>query len=82
MTTRNGESMDQGTAAAVASEVVKASPAVGANAWLWLTHHDINWFVALATLIYIGLQAYVLVRDRIFRDEREPRRRARAKTAS
>ncbi|MGT2474571.1 hypothetical protein [Paraburkholderia terrae] len=28
-------------------------------------HHDINWWVAVATLIYVGLQGYVLVRDKL-----------------
>jgi hypothetical protein len=44
---------------------------VGANYWLWFTSHDINWYVAAATIVYIGLQAYVLVRDKIVRRERE-----------
>lgn len=51
----------------VVASAVKASPAVGVNAWLWFTSHDINWYVALATLAYILLQAYVLVRDKVLR---------------
>lgn len=49
----------------IASSVLKTGPAVGANFWLWLNSHDINWFVAMATLIYIALQGYVLVRDKL-----------------
>lgn len=55
------------TQEAAAGEALKSVPAVGANAWLWLTNHNLNWWVALATLIYIALQAYVLVRDKILR---------------
>lgn len=50
------------------SSVVKAAPPVGANWWLWLQAHDINWWVALATLVYIGLQSYYLVRNKGMRD--------------
>lgn len=42
-------------------------PPIGANFWIWLTSHDINWLVALATLIYISLQVYVLARDKLIR---------------
>lgn len=51
----------------IAASAVKVSPAVGANAWLWLTGHDINWYVAAATLAYVLLQGYVLVRDKVLR---------------
>lgn len=51
----------------IASSVAKATPPVGANFWIWLTSHDINWLVALATLIYISLQVYVLARDKLIR---------------
>jgi len=37
---------------------------LGSNVWLWLQSHDINWWVALATLGYIGLQAYYLIRTK------------------
>jgi hypothetical protein len=30
---------------------------------LWLTTHDINWWVAVATIAYIGLQAYYLIQE-------------------
>jgi hypothetical protein len=49
----------------IASSVAKTAPPLGANFWIWLTSHDINWLVALATLIYISLQVYVLVRDKL-----------------
>ncbi|WP_244143370.1 hypothetical protein [Burkholderia multivorans] len=42
----------------------KAAPAVGSNFWLWLTSHDINWWVAVATIAYIGLQAYYLIKNK------------------
>ncbi|MDF0501641.1 hypothetical protein POK33_13020 [Burkholderia cenocepacia] len=42
----------------------KAAPAVGSNFWLWLTGHDINWWVAVATIAYIGLQAYYLIKNK------------------
>ncbi|MFP3638106.1 hypothetical protein [Paraburkholderia sp. SIMBA_054] len=53
------------------ASAAKVAPPVGANYWLWFTSHDINWYVAAATIVYIGLQAYVLVRDKIIRRERE-----------
>ncbi|MBN3822365.1 hypothetical protein G3O00_01875 [Burkholderia sp. Ac-20384] len=48
----------------LAASVAKVTPAVGGNFWLWLTSHDINWYVALATLGYIGLQAYFLIKNK------------------
>lgn len=48
----------------VVASAAKAAPAVGSNFWLWLTSHDINWYVALATLGYIGLQAYYLIKNK------------------
>jgi len=48
----------------VASSAAKAGPMLGSNVWLWLQSHDINWWVALATLGYIGLQAYYLIRTK------------------
>ncbi len=46
------------------ASAVKVAPAVGGNFWLWLTGHDINWWVAVATIAYIGLQAYYLVKNK------------------
>jgi hypothetical protein len=46
------------------ASMTKAAPAVGGNFWLWLTNHDINWYVALATLGYIGLEAYYLIKNK------------------
>ncbi|KVE34286.1 hypothetical protein [Burkholderia sp. TSV86] len=46
----------------VIASAMKTVPAVGSNFWLWLTSHDINWYVAVATLAYIGLQAYYLIK--------------------
>ncbi|MCA8328843.1 hypothetical protein LGN28_13055 [Burkholderia cepacia] len=48
----------------VVASAAKAVPAVGGNLWLWLTSHDINWWVAVATIAYIGLQAYYLVKNK------------------
>ncbi|RQV20675.1 MULTISPECIES: hypothetical protein [Burkholderia] len=48
----------------LATSAVKAAPAVGGNFWLWLTNHDINWWVAVATIAYIGLQAFYLIRNK------------------
>ncbi|MBU9573490.1 glycoside hydrolase family protein [Burkholderia multivorans] len=35
----------------------------GSNFWLWLTSHDIDWWVAVATIAYIGPQAYYLIKN-------------------
>lgn len=48
----------------LATSAAKVAPAVGSNFWLWLTGHDINWWVAVATIAYIGLQAYYLVKNK------------------
>ena len=42
----------------------KVAPPVGANYWLWLSSHDINWWVAVATIAYIGLQAFYLIKNK------------------
>ncbi|WP_258048551.1 hypothetical protein [Burkholderia anthinoferrum] len=55
-----GESMKSD----LATSAAKVAPAVGSNFWLWLTSHDINWWVAVATIAYIGLQAYYLVKNK------------------
>ncbi len=55
-----GDSMKNDLAVSAA----KSAPAVGSNFWLWLTGHDINWWVAVATIAYIGLQAYYLVKNK------------------
>ncbi|MGQ7907214.1 hypothetical protein [Burkholderia sp. BC1] len=46
------------------ASAVKVAPAVGGNVWLWLKSHDINWWVSVATIAYIGLQAYYLIKDK------------------
>ncbi len=48
----------------IIASAMKAAPAVGSNFWLWLSSHDINWYVALATLCYIGMQAYYLSKSK------------------
>lgn len=53
------------------TSVVKATPPVASNFWIWLQTHDINWWVAAATLVYVGLQVYVLVRDKILSRKRD-----------
>lgn len=50
----------------LAASAVKTSPPVAYSAWLWLTSHDINWYVAALTFVYIGMQVYVFARDRVF----------------
>lgn len=55
----------------VANSAAKALPPVGSNVWIWLQTHDINWWVAAATLVYVGLQVYVLVRDKIIERKRD-----------
>ena len=47
----------------LAASAVKAAPPIGANWWFWFTGHDINWWVALATIAYICLQAFYLIRN-------------------
>ncbi|HDR9027573.1 TPA: hypothetical protein QDB14_001754 [Burkholderia vietnamiensis] len=47
----------------LAASAAKAAPAVLGNFWLWLTSHDINWWVALLTAFYIVLQAYYLIKN-------------------
>lgn len=47
----------------IAASAAKATPPISANVWLWLSSHDINWYMAAATIVYIGLQAYYLVRN-------------------
>lgn len=47
----------------IAASAVKTVPPVGANYWFWLTGHDINWYVAVATIFYICLQAFYLIRN-------------------
>lgn len=42
----------------------KSAPAVGSNFWLWVSDHDVNWWVAVATFVYIGVQIYYLVRSK------------------
>ncbi|MDN7964946.1 hypothetical protein [Burkholderia multivorans] len=48
----------------IAASAAKAAPAIGSNFWIWLSSHDINWWVALATLGYIGLQSYYLIKNK------------------
>lgn len=47
----------------VAASAMKALPPVGMNLWQWFANHDINWWMAAATIGYIGLQAYYLIRN-------------------
>lgn len=48
----------------LATSVAKVAPAAGSNFWLWLTGHDINWWVAVATIAYIGLRACYLIKNK------------------
>ena len=56
---------------------LKATPVAGGNFWIWLTNHDINWWVALATLAYIGASFLFA-----WRKDRRHRRACMLKTAS
>jgi hypothetical protein len=58
MQTNTGNQMKE-----IAASAVKAVPPIGANWWLWLQSHDINWYVAAATIVYIGLQGFYLIRN-------------------
>ncbi|WP_257127745.1 MULTISPECIES: hypothetical protein [unclassified Burkholderia] len=45
---------------------------VGCNFWLWLIIHSVNRWVAVATIAYVGLQAYYVVKSsgkRVLLDE-------------
>lgn len=48
----------------VLSALLKVSASWGAVAWSWLT---LNHVVSLMAIVYTGLQAYVLWRDKIAR---------------
>lgn len=48
----------------IAKSVVQTTPPIGGNLWIWLSSHDINWWVALATIAFIGLQSYYLIRNK------------------
>lgn len=50
--------------------VVQSAPPIGATGfqwWHWFVSHDLNWYLAalvsVATLFYIGLQSYYLIRN-------------------
>ncbi|WP_250528851.1 hypothetical protein [Caballeronia sp. ATUFL_F1_KS4A] len=52
-----------------AASMAKNTPVVGGNFWLWLSNHDINWWVAVATLAYIGA-SFVFAWRKDRRDQR------------
>lgn len=54
----NGETMKD-----IAASAAKSIPPIGANWWLWLESHDINWYVAASTIAYICLQGFYLIRN-------------------
>jgi|GEM_PF-2448407 len=51
----------------LAASAVKGAPVAGGNFWIWLNDHDINWWVAVATLVYIGASFVLALR----KDRRE-----------
>lgn len=55
----------------IVASAVKSVPPVGASLWMWIGSHDLNWWasfaVSVATFGYIGLQSFVLWRDKIRR---------------
>jgi hypothetical protein len=53
-----------------AKSAIQAAPPIGVSSWQWwnwFAGHDLNWYLAalvsMATLIYIGLQSYYLIRN-------------------
>jgi hypothetical protein len=59
--------MNNDIARDVAKSVVQSAPPVGVSVWQWFGSHDLNWYLAalvsVATLFYIGLQSFYLVRN-------------------
>lgn len=37
---------------------VQTSPAVIGDIWLWITNHELAWFVSLLTILYICSQLF------------------------
>lgn len=61
-----GESMKND----IAKAAVQSAPPIGATGfqwWQWFNSHDLNWYLAalvsVATLFYIGLQSYYLIKN-------------------
>lgn len=46
-------------------ELVKSAPPVAVTAWHYLLDLPVEKWVSVVTLIYVGLQAFFLVRDRM-----------------
>jgi hypothetical protein len=54
----------------IAKSAAQALPPIGVNSWQWwnwVSGHDMNWYltacVSVATLFYIGLQSFYLIRN-------------------
>lgn len=54
----------------IAKSAIQAAPPVGVTGWQWwnwFAGHDLNWYLAalvsVATLFYIGLQSFYLIRN-------------------
>jgi hypothetical protein len=54
----------------IAKAAVQSAPPLGATGfqwWQWLNSHDLNWYLAalvsFATLFYIALQSYYLIKN-------------------
>lgn len=57
--------MESGLKESLAASAVKGAPVAGGNFWIWLSSRDINWWVAVATLVYIGASfIFALRKDR------------------
>lgn len=54
-----------GQAASVTAAMAKAAPPVAVTGANFILGFTLNDWVAIATLIYIGLQAFFLVKDRL-----------------
>ncbi|GEM_PF-5810032 len=42
----------------VVTAAAQTSPAVLGDVWLWITNHELAWFVSLLTIIYILSQLF------------------------
>lgn len=63
----------------IISAASKAAPPVGVTVWQYLLGLPVEKWVAVATLIYILLQAAVLVRKEFFKRRRTSRKLAASK---
>jgi hypothetical protein len=55
----------------IVKSAMQSAPPVGVSGWQWwnwVAGHDLNWYLAalvsVATLFYIGLQSYYLIKNK------------------